>query len=101
MDFIHKAVKSAADWNRRLNQDKKEKRQAYFDMQTFNIHYPMNNRGKMKVTWKLSSSFVPVVCPLTQPILVSQGGTRTLGGDTSLGCSKVFFFTLLRPALAY
>ncbi len=49
VDFIQKAVKSAADWNKKLNQDKKEKRAAYFDMQTFNIHYPMNNKGKMKV----------------------------------------------------
>ncbi len=58
VDFIQKAVKSAAEWNKNLNQERKEKRQAYFDMQTFNIHYPMNNHGKMKVSGERLASIV-------------------------------------------
>ncbi|TRY72036.1 hypothetical protein TCAL_01128 [Tigriopus californicus] len=48
-DFVEKAVQSASDWNKQLNQEKREKRRAYFDMQTFIIQRPMNNRGRMKV----------------------------------------------------
>eukprot|EP00095_Tigriopus_kingsejongensis_P008003 maker-scaffold269_size230758-snap-gene-1.32 protein:Tk08003 transcript:maker-scaffold269_size230758-snap-gene-1.32-mRNA-1 annotation:"supporter of activation of yellow protein" len=59
-DFVEKAVKSAADWNKQLNQDKKDKRRAYFDMQTFIIQRPMNNRGRMKVLQKPKLGSYPV-----------------------------------------
>ena len=44
-DFVEKAVSSAASWNKAMNAERREKRKAYFDLQTFNIHRPMNNRG--------------------------------------------------------
>ena len=46
---IGEAVKAAAEFNRKLNDDRRTKRTACFDMQTFNIHYPKNNKGIMRV----------------------------------------------------
>ena len=46
---IGEAVKAAAEFNRKLNDDRRTKRTACFDMQTFNIHYPKNNKGVMRV----------------------------------------------------
>ena len=46
---IGEAVKAAAEFNRKLNSDRRTKRTACFDMQTFNIHYPKNNKGVMRV----------------------------------------------------
>ena len=39
---------------------RKEKRKAYFDMQTFNIHYPQNDRGKMKPIIKPRVGHYPI-----------------------------------------
>ena len=39
---------------------RKEKRRAYFDMQTFSIHYPQNGKGKMKVIEKPTLGHYPV-----------------------------------------
>ena len=46
---IGEAVKAAADFNKKLNSDRRTKRTACFDMQSFNIHYPKNNKGVMRV----------------------------------------------------
>ena len=46
---MEKAVKGAAEWNKQMNAERKEKRQAYFDMQTFVVQRPMNGHGKMRV----------------------------------------------------
>ena len=43
-----------------MNAERKEKRTACFDMQTFNIHYPMNGRGKMKVIPKRKLGHYPI-----------------------------------------
>ncbi len=39
---------------------RKEKRRACFDMQTFAIHYPQNNKGKMRVVEKPKLGFYPI-----------------------------------------
>ena len=59
-DFVEKAVKSAAEWNKAMNAERREKRKAYFDLQTFNVHKPMNNRGLMKVVQKPKVGHYPV-----------------------------------------
>ncbi len=59
-DFVERAVRSTAEWNKNMNQERREKRQAYFDMQTFNIHYPMNNRGRMRVMQTPGLGYYPV-----------------------------------------
>ncbi len=59
-DFVEKAIKSAAEWNKAMNTDRREKRTAYFDLQTFNIHRPMNDRGVMKVVQKPKIGHYPV-----------------------------------------
>lgn len=59
-NFIEKAVQETADWNKKMNQERKEKRKAYFDMQTFNIHYPQNDRGKMKPIVKPKVGHYPI-----------------------------------------
>ena len=43
-----------------MNAERKEKRTACFDMQTFNIHYPMSGRGKMKVIPKGKLGHYPI-----------------------------------------
>lgn len=59
-DFVEKSVKSAAAWNKKMNQEKKEKRRSYFDMQTFHIHYPMNGKGKGQVIKKPKVGHYPI-----------------------------------------
>ena len=59
-DFVDKAVKTAAEWNKAMNQERKEKRQSYFDMQTFVVQRPMNNHGRMKVVKKPKVGAYPV-----------------------------------------
>ena len=46
---VEEAVKAAAEWNKRLNAERKEKRSAAFDLQTMTVHYPRTGKGKMKV----------------------------------------------------
>ena len=59
-DFVEKAVRDAAAWNKHMNAERREKRTACFDMQTFNIHYPMTGRGKMKVLPKRKLGHYPI-----------------------------------------
>lgn len=59
-DFVEKAVRSTASWNKKMNADRREKRSAYFDMQTFNVHYPQNNRGRMRVAERPKLGHYPV-----------------------------------------
>ena len=46
---VEEAVKLAAEYNRQLNQERRERRNGHFDMQTYTVHYPMNGKGRMKV----------------------------------------------------
>ncbi|XP_069116734.1 PHD finger protein 10-like [Argopecten irradians] len=39
-EYIKKAMKSASEWNTIFLRERKEERRAYFDLQTFNVHYP-------------------------------------------------------------
>ncbi len=57
---MEKSVRSAAEWNKRLNADRREQRSAYFDMQTFHVHYPLNDRGRAKVLKKPPIGHYPV-----------------------------------------
>lgn len=59
-DFVEKSVRSAAAWNKKLNQEKKEKRKAYFDLQTFTLHHPVTGRGKMTIVQKPPLGNYPV-----------------------------------------
>jgi len=45
---VEEAAKAAAEYNKRLNQERKTQRTAYFDMQTFSVQYPKTGKGKMK-----------------------------------------------------
>ncbi|XP_033736165.1 PHD finger protein 10-like [Pecten maximus] len=45
-EYIKKAMKSASEWNTIFLRERKEERRAYFDLQTFNVHYPA---GRYKV----------------------------------------------------
>merc|ERR1719150_1334740 len=59
-NFLEKAVQDTSAWNKRMNMERKEKRKAYFDMQTFSIHYPQTGKGKMKVIPKPTLGHYPV-----------------------------------------
>ena len=62
-DYLHLCdiqVRDTAAWNKHMNAERREKRTACFDMQTFNIHYPMNGRGKMKVLPKRKLGHYPI-----------------------------------------
>jgi len=45
---VEEAAKAAAEYNKRLNQERKTQRTAYFDMQTFSVQYPKTGKGRMK-----------------------------------------------------
>ena len=45
---MEEAAKAAAEYNKRLNLERKTQRTAYFDMQTFSVQYPKTGKGKMK-----------------------------------------------------
>merc|ERR1712012_393362 len=57
---VEEAVKAAAEFNKKFNEERKQQRQAYFDMQTFTCHYPKSNKGKMKVLKKPAPGNYPV-----------------------------------------
>merc|ERR1719195_1261068 len=40
---IDEAVKAAAEFNKKMNEERKAQRSAYFDIQTFTCHYPKGN----------------------------------------------------------
>ena len=53
-------MKLAAEYNKRLNADRKTIRTAYFDMQTFAVHYPRTNKGRMRVVKRAAPGTYPV-----------------------------------------
>ena len=57
---IDEAVKAAAEFNKKFNEERKNQRKAYFDMQTFTCHYPKDNKGRMKVLKKAAPGNFPV-----------------------------------------
>ena len=59
-DFVRSAMDSVANWNKAMNQERKERRTAFFDMQTFAMHYPMTGRGKMEVVKKPKLGHYPI-----------------------------------------
>ena len=59
-NFVKNAMESVANWNKQMNQERKEKRTAFFDMQTFAMHYPMTGRGRMEVVKKPSLGHYPI-----------------------------------------
>ena len=54
------AVQAAVEFNKKLNEERKSQRGAYFDIQTFTCHYPKDNKGIMKVLKKPSPGNYPV-----------------------------------------
>ena len=57
---IDEAVKAAAEFNKKFNEERRNQRKAYFDMQTFTCHYPKDNKGRMKVLKKAAPGSYPV-----------------------------------------
>ena len=57
---IEEAVKAAAEFNKKFNEERKSQRGAYFDIQTFTCQYPKDNKGIMKVLKKPSPGNYPV-----------------------------------------
>ncbi|XP_067681167.1 PHD finger protein 10-like [Haliotis asinina] len=45
--YIKKAVKAAADFNAQFQRERREERRAYFDLQTFMVHYPAGRYKKL------------------------------------------------------
>lgn len=45
--FIKKAVQSAAEFNALFNRERREERQAYFDLQTMEVHWPCGRYKKL------------------------------------------------------
>ena len=57
---IDEAVKAAAEFNKKMNEERKAQRSAYFDIQTFTCHYPKANKGKMSVVTKPAPGNYPL-----------------------------------------
>ena len=57
---IEEAVKAAAEFNKKFNEERKSQRGAYFDIQTFTCQYPKDNKGNMKVLKKPTPGNYPV-----------------------------------------
>jgi len=57
---IDEAVKAAAEFNKKFNEERRNQRKAYFDMQTFTCQYPKDNKGRMKVLKKPAPGSYPV-----------------------------------------
>ena len=57
---VEEAAKIAAEYNKQFNQERKERRGAYFDMQTYRVHYPQNGKGRMSVLKKPKLGCYPV-----------------------------------------
>ena len=53
-------MRSAAEWNKTMNAEKNERRRAYFDMQTFQVHHPLNGRGRCRVLQKPKLGHYPI-----------------------------------------
>ncbi|KAG8175289.1 hypothetical protein JTE90_008208 [Oedothorax gibbosus] len=51
-DLVRKAMKSAAEYNAHLNQERREERKSCMDLQTYTIHYPRSNKPKPEVNTK-------------------------------------------------
>ncbi|KAL1486394.1 hypothetical protein MTO96_009171 [Rhipicephalus appendiculatus] len=48
-DFVRKAVASTAEYNKHLNEERREERRSCFDLQTFTIQYPLKKIPKVEV----------------------------------------------------
>lgn len=48
-DFVRKAVASTAEYNKHLNEERREERRSCFDLQTFTIQYPSRKIPKVEV----------------------------------------------------
>jgi len=57
---VEEAAKAAAEYNKRLNQERKTQRTAYFDMQTFSVQYPKTGKGRMKALTRPPPGNYPV-----------------------------------------
>ncbi|KAL5008685.1 hypothetical protein ScPMuIL_014266 [Solemya velum] len=46
-EYLKKAMKSASEWNSQFQRERREERRAYFDLQTFAVHFPENRYKKL------------------------------------------------------
>ena len=60
-DVIRKAIKSVTEYNSQLNQERKEERKAFMDLQTYTIHFPVGlgreNKGLKHARKKLPGKY--------------------------------------------
>ena len=64
-------LKAAAKFNKKMNEERKARRAAYFDMQTFTCHYPRTNKGRMRVVRQPAPGHFPVPYRMLSPCCVS------------------------------
>lgn len=62
-EYTKKAMRSVSDWNRSLLKKKNEERKAYFDMQTFTIHYPKSKYRKLEQSQTEVSAYPLALIP--------------------------------------
>ena len=58
--FIHYLKKKKLGTTIIVAQERNERRSAYFDMQTYRVHYPQNGKGRMRVLKKPKLGNYPV-----------------------------------------
>ena len=63
-------LKAAAKFNKKMNEERKARRAAYFDMQTFTCHYPRTNKGRMRVVRQPAPGHFPVPYMMLSPCCV-------------------------------
>ena len=63
-------LKAAAKFNKKMNEERKAGRAAYFDMQTFTCHYPRTNKGRMRVVRHPAPGHYPVPYRMLSPCCV-------------------------------
>ncbi|KAK6183717.1 hypothetical protein SNE40_011143 [Patella caerulea] len=62
-EYMKKAMKSAAEFNQQIQRDRKEERKAFFDMQTFHVHYPEGRYKRLPANLTKPSAYPIALLP--------------------------------------
>ncbi|ESO87689.1 hypothetical protein LOTGIDRAFT_127265, partial [Lottia gigantea] len=62
-EYMKKAVKSAAEFNSQMQKERREERKAFFDLQTFSVHYPVNRYKKLPPELTKASAYPIALIP--------------------------------------
>ena len=65
---VEEAAKLAAEYNRQLNQERREQRNSYFDIQTFTVHKPKTGQSHSFIDYISPPNFSPSLPPCVPPI---------------------------------